>query len=269
MEEAPQACALDVELVEQVELSGDSAALGMYPINAARNRALMLARSELLLLLDVDFLPATSLREAYASSETYCALAQQLVGAQAAAVLPAFGHADHVPSAASGGADVRYDNVAVWLAGKAGVVEAYTQQQLPGFYERQVPAGQGPTDFRRWLTATHAYAIEYKQYFEPYVLVAQQHVPWYDERFVGYHRNKVQHCEHMHGLGLQFTVHPAAYVVHVAHAKSPAFHATHASEHRDRMTRLYAEVQRDIALGVFAPVASSPKNCAVEVLAGR
>lgn len=32
----------------------------------------------------------------------------------------------------------------------------------------------------------------YEEGFEPYVIVSRKFVPWYDERFVGYRKNKVR-----------------------------------------------------------------------------
>lgn len=48
-----------------------------------------------------------------------------------------------------------------------------------------------PTDYKRWLEAARPYAIQYEEGYEPYVIIARQLVPWYDERFVGYRKNKV------------------------------------------------------------------------------
>lgn len=37
------------------------------------------------------------------------------------------------------------------------------------------------------------------QGYEPYVLAARRFVPWYDERFRGYGRDKIQHLAHLAG----------------------------------------------------------------------
>lgn len=39
------------------------------------------------------------------------------------------------------------------------------------------------------------------QGYEPYVLAARSFVPWYDERFRGYGRDKIQHLTHLAGKG--------------------------------------------------------------------
>ena len=62
--------------------------LGLYPINAARNAALRLATTELVLLLDVDFLPSTGLHSTVAGSAAE--LRRRCVEERRLLVLPAF-----------------------------------------------------------------------------------------------------------------------------------------------------------------------------------
>jgi hypothetical protein len=47
------------------------------------------------------------------------------------------------------------------------------------------------TDHSRWFETPISYRIPYEEGFEPYVLVQRRFVPWYDERFKGYRKNKV------------------------------------------------------------------------------
>ena len=47
------------------------------------------------------------------------------------------------------------------------------------------------TDHSRWFETNISYRIPYEEGFEPYVLVQRRFVPWYDERFKGYRKNKV------------------------------------------------------------------------------
>lgn len=57
--------------------------------------------------------------------------------------------------------------------------------------------GHAATDFGRWAAATAPYPVAYEEYFEPYVLVDRRAMPRYDERFVGYGFNKIQHLWHL------------------------------------------------------------------------
>lgn len=53
------------------------------------------------------------------------------------------------------------------------------------------PGACRATDHSRWFETNISYRIPYEEGFEPYVLVQRRFVPWYDERFKGYRKNKV------------------------------------------------------------------------------
>jgi glycosyltransferase-like protein LARGE len=52
-------------------------------------------------------------------------------------------------------------------------------------------------------------------------------VPWYDERFVGYRKNKVVHLLYLSTSGIQFMVHPRAFTVHSPHPRARTWKVTH------------------------------------------
>jgi hypothetical protein len=57
--------------------------------------------------------------------------------------------------------------------------------------------------------------------------VARRFVPWYDERFVGYRKNKVVHLLYLSTGGIQFVVHPRAFTVHSPHPRARTWKVTH------------------------------------------
>lgn len=67
----------------------------------------------------------------------------------------------------------------------------------------------------------------YEEGFEPYVIISRKHVPWYDERFVGYRKNKVVHLLYLSTSGIQFMVHPRAFTVHSPHPRARTWKVTH------------------------------------------
>lgn len=81
------ACNLDIEVVAEERCSVELAA--MYPTNSVRNRALLLALTDLILLLDVDFIVSVSLMDELQNNETYRKTLLLLEGHNAL-VLPAF-----------------------------------------------------------------------------------------------------------------------------------------------------------------------------------
>ena len=67
--------------------------------------------------------------------------------------------------------------------------------------------------------------------YEPYVVIewclppattteSARAVPFYDERFHGYGKNKIQHVQHLRLLGYQFGVLPQGFLIHNPHADS-------------------------------------------------
>ncbi len=77
--------------------------------------------------------------------------------------------------------------------------------------------------------------MAHAQGYEPYILINKRFVPWYDERFRGYGRDKIVHILHIARLGMRFVAHPRAFVVHVPHPKAPTFKATKEGGQWDRV----------------------------------
>jgi glycosyltransferase-like protein LARGE len=256
-EAAPGGCALDLELVMEVAHSWEDPAVGLYPFNAVRNRALMLVRSELVLLLDVDFLPSASLPAHYrARPRAHRDLVQQLVAGRAALVLPAFETADRSEAG-------RGVAAAAAAGGKPAALAALAAGQLLPFQVAQYAKGHTPTNYSRWPEASQAYEVAYEMGYEPYVVVPRRFVPFYDERFRGYGRDKIVHLAHLATLGVSFWVHPDAYVVHSPHRKAATFRATKLSGQWDRLFELYLEVRRELASEAgFVPVTAFAERCA-------
>jgi hypothetical protein len=85
--EATGRCKLDLVFVVEVITSLDQ--VGLYPVNALRNRALQLARTDVLLLLDADFIPNKDLADDVTDPDRYAHL-HRATAARQAVVLPAF-----------------------------------------------------------------------------------------------------------------------------------------------------------------------------------
>lgn len=249
-------CSLDLKLAVHDIPNRNGPGLSLYPVNAARNRALMLAKTQAVLLLDADFLPSESLVNLLSDHGL-----SDMIQEKRAYVVPAFGHADYIPLPS--GADLRQRDVYALLGSKASVVDAYLKRRMPSFYEVDNPGDHGPTNYSQWVTADHPYDIEYEQGYEPYIIISKKYVPWYDERFVGYYRNKVSHLEHAYSIGIQFTVHPGAYVIHRPHAPSLSMQSggRFRSGHLRRMVQLDDNVRRALSKGDYTPTTTFPASC--------
>ena len=236
-------CKLDLQLisqeVESVWLSG------LYPVNAMRNRALAGASTEVVLLLDVDFWPSAELSELMVNARKYGSLLQAVL-ARTAVVLPAF------ESGETGAVGVEQAREAV-LRGKAGAAAMSRDGRLKPFHTDRYRAGHRATDYARWAQARQPYAVRYEEGYEPYVLVARRHVPWYDERFIGYRKNKVVHLLHLHSLGLRFVAHPNAFVVHSPHPRARTWKVTRKTGLWDQLAAIYDDVKAALARGSYVP----------------
>jgi Glycosyl-transferase for dystroglycan len=96
--------------------------------------------------------------------------------------------------------------------------------------------------------------------YEPYVVITwcgtggdrirhqQPRAPYYDERFHGYGKNKIEHLQHLRLLGYRFEILPDGFLVHNPHVDSRAkldWNAHRSSLHHD-MDRLYPQFLKEL-----------------------
>lgn len=243
--EAKGLCKLDLQLVSQTVESIWLSAL--YPVNAMRNRALANARTEAVLLLDVDFWPSAELSELMQKPAKYASLMGAL-SQGAAVVLPAYETGD------SGDIGVEVAREAV-LEGKDAAVRMFWDGRIKAFHTDRYEAGHRATDYKRWLEASRPYNIQYEEGFEPYVIVSRKFVPWYDERFVGYRKNKVVHLLYLSTSGIQFVVHPRAFAVHSPHPRARTWKVTHKTGLWDQLAEIYEQAKEGMYAGSYVPAA--------------
>ncbi|GAB4818755.1 hypothetical protein N2152v2_005801 [Parachlorella kessleri] len=245
MAESKGQCKLDLQLVSQEVESVWLSAL--YPVNAMRNRALAGVETEVVLLLDVDFWPSVELSELMLKPAKYQSLLAA-VNSGNAIVLPAFETAD------SGDIGVEVAREVV-LEGKELAGPMFWDGRIKAFHTDRYSAGHRATNYQKWVTAARPYRISYEEGYEPYVIVARKYVPWYDERFVGYRKNKVVHLLHLAQMGMQFIVHPRAFTVHSPHPRARTWKVTHKTGLWDQLATLYHEVKVGLEQNTYVPEA--------------
>jgi hypothetical protein len=77
----------------------------------------------------------------------------------------------------------------------------------------------------------------------------QRIAPYYDERFHGYGKNKIQHVVHLRAMGYQFAILPEGFFVHFPHPKSKAkkrWRNVEDSKLRVAMDKLYVNFLREL-----------------------
>ena len=174
---------------------------GLYPVNTLRNVALNNARTDFVILADVDFVPG---RNVYEDTKAFVQqlIAQGKQDEKKVYVLPAF----------------EIDG------GDQTVPETFDQLKAMGKRIHQVHNDGGReiahkyTMYEVWMDASEPYPVAYKFPYEPYIL-APRFIPRYDVRFFGYGNDKASHNYELNAAGFQFNVFPKHYVVHVRHAQ--------------------------------------------------
>uniref|UniRef100_F1KY88 Glycosyltransferase-like protein n=2 Tax=Ascaris suum TaxID=6253 RepID=F1KY88_ASCSU len=172
-----------------------------FPINYLRNVALNATNTPFVFLADVDFLPMPGLYE--------------LIRKRLSSGLPLKGKAFVVPAFESKG----YRSSVV-PASKAELLVMLDTGQVQIFRQDVWIQGHASTDYDRWRTTQTEYSVAWRTDYEPYVVVARNETPPYDNRFVGFGWNKVSHIMSLNAAGFDFIVLPDVFIVHQPHSAS-------------------------------------------------
>lgn len=140
----PGSCILTLEIVAEERCNQTQAMI--YPTNALRNRALHLAATDVVLLLDADFVVDRALAATIESASEYAKLVD-ILSHQAAFVLPAFETADQGD---------RGTAIATYVVhhGKDRLTAHYIEDQVFPFYACRFPAGHRGTISHFWANTT-------------------------------------------------------------------------------------------------------------------
>eukprot|EP00850_Spirogloea_muscicola_P021316 SM000244S08551 [mRNA] locus=s244:58262:65729:- [translate_table: standard] len=218
--ERRERCRLDILLAMEV----DQAGAALYPVNALRNLALSSISTELVILLDADFVPSDGLHQQLTQKDNYESLLRAATQEKQLFVIPAFEMRGDVTEEG--------ETVAKKISGRPRNMDqlrtAWEERQVVGFHCQHFPRGHQPTNFEKFLDQSTSvpYMVQYREYFEPYVLCSRKAVPLYDPRFRGYGMNKIAHLYECAVKGMQFVVLREHFFVAAPHAKSSAWDRT-------------------------------------------
>jgi hypothetical protein len=251
--ESTAQCALRIELVGQYLSSSNPQ---QYPINSLRNRALTLANTELVLMLDVDFVasPMLGLPEpGYRDPAVYNQMVE-MTNKKKALVLPAFEITNRKQDLTMAQNYAR----SMVVAGKEQVQQGYKEGTLDAFNGRDAPWGHGPTNTTKWVRLSRPilYRVVYEPKYEPFVILSRRLAPWADERFVGYGGNKIAYINQLHGLGFGFHAHPYGFAIHVPHVRTRAANlfVLHKQRGEAEMEELRLEVEAQVKRKTYIPM---------------
>jgi len=224
-----------LRMVLMYEIFGQEKAVPLYPVNSLRNYARLLADTPLVANIDVDMLTSLSLSDSLLQgwdikhnrpqpgATSFPGSAAELLQLSAKErtvfVLPAF-------ETTCGGVALANQ---VSIANKNQMAQLMAEQCLSIFRYDVAPACHNATNFPRWLAAGNSsslplvsYSVQYEASFEPWFISSRRDTEWFDVRYRGYGKNKIQQVAHTAMRGAKFYVHPKGFIVHQPHPASAA-----------------------------------------------
>jgi len=212
-----------------------------FPINLLRNVAISYVRTSHFLLSDIDLWPSLA-----SYNEILIQKAQYLGDPYTAFVLPAFEYAQPIP---------RKDLDAKKVREQVANALPTTFNELRDCYHsksaQQCRIFKSSTDthlttgYEKWWRAKFPAAIPcfHSLRYEPYLVVPRlPTTPKFDERFLGYGKNKIQWIQHLRLIGFSFYVMPNAFLVHCPHP--PSASRQHWNAYKSKKDRLFRDFIR-------------------------
>ncbi|GAA5923175.1 glycosyltransferase family 49 protein [Sporobolomyces koalae] len=199
--------------------------------NMWRNVAKFFARTDYVMMLDVDFWLCTDFRQRMLESTE---IMDRLKGGLAAFVVPAFEFHKQ-----SDGVDPL-----TFPSTKAELLQLVQDDKIGMFHKSWAP-GHGSTNYTRYYEAQpgEVYrASGYTHSYEPYVIFKKEGTPWCDERFIGYGGNKAACLFELYLSGVSFYILPDDFLIHQSHA-----YAEKARKHERKYNRkLYTDFREEL-----------------------
>ncbi|KAF7725926.1 hypothetical protein EC973_009163 [Apophysomyces ossiformis] len=198
--------------------------------NLWRNVAKFFARTDYLMMLDVDFHLCTNFRESIRRPE----IMEKLRSGRTALVVPAFEY-------------VIQDDGKDWKkfpTTKKDLMARVEEGQLDMFHRSWVK-GHGSTDYDRWYKSAEMYEVtEYDFSYEPYIIYKKEGSPWCDERFIGYGGNKAACLYEIYLSGIDYWVLPNDFLIHQTHQ----YPEDTRRKERQYNRRLYSNFREEVCL---------------------
>lgn len=202
--------------------------------NTWRNIARFFARTDYVMMLDVDFFVCTDFRSAIRASAP---VMKMLAEGRSAFVIPAFEYtAAHDQS----------PPLDTFPRDKQSLVKAVNEEQI-GMFHASWPVGHNSTDYSRYYNASEGEVYKVTQYqasYEPYVVFKKTDPPWCDERFVGYGGNKAACLFEMYLSGVSYYVLSDHFLIHQGHP----YEETARKNERKMNRKLYQDFKLETCL---------------------
>ncbi|KAF8550929.1 glycosyltransferase family 49 protein [Imleria badia] len=204
-------------------------------LNTWRNVARLFARTEFVMMLDVDFAICTDFRS-HVRAGLDGEVGRSLRGGYAALVVPAFEYLNQKDG----------NDPDTFPGDKKVLLELVKTRKIDMFHKSWAP-GHNSSDYPRFYAAAPGEVYKIKQYqsaYEPYVIFKKEGPPWCDERFVGYGGNKAACLYEMYLSGMSFFVLADHFLVHQSHPYEEAARRLERKSNR----KIYQDFKEEICL---------------------
>ena len=178
-----------------------------YPMNLLRNVAMENTVTDLVLNLDIDFIPSLN-----SHNQLLTHMSHLKNNTKAVMILPSFER-----SLATG---EDWDDVisSDLISSKIQLINEMKTKSPVTISKKKLyspfNAGHEPTDFPRWYNASDVYMVKYYIKYEPYYVVRKSEtLPLFWEHFTGFGQSKLSWNEEMAILGYEFYVNPDAFLI--------------------------------------------------------
>ncbi|KAI9321407.1 glycosyl-transferase for dystroglycan-domain-containing protein [Dichotomocladium elegans] len=172
--------------------------------NMWRNVAKFFARTDFIMMLDVDFHLCTDFRTSLRANPK---LMDVLRAGTGAIVVPAFEFIEKEDG----------EDWSTFPKNKQELLEIVQAEKIDMFHRSWKP-GHGSTNYTRWYAASEPYkATEYSYSYEPYVIFKKEGTPWCEERFIGYGANKAACLYEIYLSGIDYWILPDDFLIHQTH----------------------------------------------------
>lgn len=269
-----------------------------YPVNRLRNLGLDAIKTSHVLVVDVDFVPSMNLDEKIHDilqlrKEQRAAVDGMIDEDRDAIVVPAFERvlAEPCTTAKECGSYLKKDSAFIprTLSDLRGCVE---DANCTVFQSNNNWEGHYSTRTESWLKGDF-YGPELhlpdnsttrlikdvvcfdSLRYEPYVVIRwcpsgvtadapKPAAPYYDERFYGYGKNKIEMISHLRFMGYKFSILPEGFIVHNPHLESvakKAWNNVRDFKLHENMDGLYPQFLRDLAHKYVEQAKSMVKQC--------
>ncbi|KAI9303308.1 glycosyl-transferase for dystroglycan-domain-containing protein [Cunninghamella echinulata] len=172
--------------------------------NMWRNVAKFFARTDYIIMLDVDFYLCTDFRKSLKQNPE---LMDVLRSGRGAVVIPAFEFIKE-----EDGEDWR-----LFPKSKSELMSIVKSDKIDMFH-RSWKRGHGSTNYAKWYDSSIPYMVtDYNYSYEPYVIFKKEGSPWCDERFIGYGANKAACLFEIYLAGIDYWVLPDDFLIHQTH----------------------------------------------------